>query len=321
MSQVNSPKIPLHLVTGFLGVGKTTAIIRLLQLRKDREKIAVIVNEFGETGIDGTLITADGKPFDLVEIPGGCICCADNEMLLDSLNFLLTEVKPDRIIIEPSGIARPSDLIFRLKGSDLIRRIELRPLITLIDPILYLDEDFRDSVVFDDQIESADIAVISRIDLAGPEKTEKVRLDLDQQVPPKLAIYECGFGAIPESVLDLQLPPRFSFRVSQKNNGHLPALEYTGKGRIWADGEFHEKMLTALFRDLEGDNRVLRAKGVFIIGGAPWLFEIAGGCFFSRTSEFRFENRFDIIVRAGESSFAEEIFSRAENCRTGPEAK
>jgi len=318
MSQVISPKTPLHLITGFLGVGKTTAIIRLLQLRKDREKIAVIVNEFGENGIDGTLITTDGKPFDLVEIPGGCICCADNEMLLESLSFLLSDVKPDRIIIEPSGIARPSDLIFRFKGSDLMRRIELRPLITLIDPILYLDEEFRDSVVFDDQIESADIAVISRIDLAGPEKTAKVRADLDRQVPSKLAIYESGFGAIPETVLDLQLPARFTFRAGQNDTGHQPGLEYTGKGRIWEDGEFLETKLTDLFRQLEGDSRVLRAKGVFIIDGAPWLFEIAGGRFFSRTSEFRFENRFDVIVRAAESGFADEIFNRADACRKEP---
>lgn len=315
MSQTENNKTPLHIITGFLGVGKTTAIINLLSQRRETENIAVIVNEFGEVGIDGSLIEADGKPFNLVEVPGGCICCASNEMLMDYMGFILNDIKPTRIIIEPSGIARPSDLIFQLKSSEYKSLLDFRPVITLIDPALYHDEDFRDSLVFDDQIESADIAIITRTDLSTPEKVIQIREELEAMLPAKQLIIETTFGQISAEILDLVADKQFSFRPGRKEK-NLPHDHsfYLGKGWIWETGIFNDEKLSKLFTQLAGEKRLLRAKGIFVTPENPVLFEIAGGHFHKRTSEFRHENRFDLIVHESDQKLVVEIKEKLDLC-------
>lgn len=315
MNQTEILKIPLHIITGFLGVGKTTTIINLLSQKRETENIAVIVNEFGEVGIDGSLIEADGKPFNLVEVPGGCICCASNEMLMDYMGFILKDIKPTRIIIEPSGIARPSDLIFQLKSSEYKSLLEFRPIITLIDPALFHDDEFRDSLVFDDQIESADIAIITRTDLSTPDKVLQIREELEAMLPAKQLIIETSFGQISAEILDLVADKQFSFRPGrkEKNLPHDHAF-YLGKGWIWESCLFNEKKLSDLFSSLAGEKRVLRAKGIFVTHETPALFEIAGGHFHKRVSEFRHENRCDIIVHESDHNLIAELKEKLDSC-------
>ncbi len=99
--------IKVNVITGFLGVGKTSSIQNLLKNKPTDEYWAIIVNEFGEVGIDESLLTTDNTENTIRQIQGGCVCCTAGTALQTVLNELLTTVKPDRILIEPSGIGHP----------------------------------------------------------------------------------------------------------------------------------------------------------------------------------------------------------------------
>lgn len=98
-----------NLITGFLGSGKTTSILHLLAQKPADEKWAVLVNEFGEVGIDGALLADSGAL--LKEIPGGCMCCVNGLPMQVGLNTLLRQGKPDRLLIEPTGLGHPKQIL------------------------------------------------------------------------------------------------------------------------------------------------------------------------------------------------------------------
>ena len=98
-----------NLITGFLGSGKTTTIRHLLANKPEHERWAVLVNEFGEIGIDGALLADSGAV--LKEIPGGCMCCVNGLPMQVGLNMLLQQNKPDRLLIEPTGLGHPKQIL------------------------------------------------------------------------------------------------------------------------------------------------------------------------------------------------------------------
>ena len=154
-----APTIPVDIVGGFLGSGKTTLLRRLLE-QGTGERVAVVVNEFGEIGIDGLVVGGLGYGERMVELSSGCICCQ-----LDTLHFeialeeLCDDVKPDRIVIETSGVADPGALARRL--ADLGR--PLGSLITVVDTV-NLDRVLAEPIGRD-QIAAADFLVLSKLDL------------------------------------------------------------------------------------------------------------------------------------------------------------
>ena len=126
-------KIPVHIFGGFLGVGKTTALSALVAARAGLERAAIVVNDFGDAGIDAARI--DGEPSGLVQnIAGGCICCTAPEGLARVVTELLEVQKPDRIYIEPSGLGRPRDVVDMLARGGIAQRVELRPVVVVVDP-------------------------------------------------------------------------------------------------------------------------------------------------------------------------------------------
>ena len=104
-----SKRIPTNVVTGFLGVGKTTAIKHLLKTKPADEQWAVLVDEFGEMGIDGALLQADDNM--VTQVAGGCTCCKVQSLSRVVLQHLIDEHKPDRLIIEPTGLAMPKQIM------------------------------------------------------------------------------------------------------------------------------------------------------------------------------------------------------------------
>ena len=106
--------IPTNVITGFLGVGKTTAILNLLKQKPDDERWAVLVNEFGEVGIDGSLLHGKDRVEQgiyIKEVPGGCMCCAAGLSMHIALNMLIAHAKPHRLIIEPTGLGHPKEVL------------------------------------------------------------------------------------------------------------------------------------------------------------------------------------------------------------------
>lgn len=125
-----------NLITGFLGSGKTTSILHLLAHKDPNEKWAVLVNEFGEVGIDGALLADSGAL--LKEIPGGCMCCVNGLPMQVGLNTLLRQGKPDRLLIEPTGLGHPKQILDLLTAPVYEPWIDLRATLCILDPRLLL---------------------------------------------------------------------------------------------------------------------------------------------------------------------------------------
>ena len=106
-NSLQTPAVPTNIITGFLGVGKTSAILYLLSQKPAHERWAVLVNEFGEIGVDGSLLNGQyskEQGIFIREVPGGCMCCASGLPMQIALNQLLSKAKPDRLLIEPTGL-------------------------------------------------------------------------------------------------------------------------------------------------------------------------------------------------------------------------
>lgn len=155
--------IPTNIITGFLGVGKTTAITHLLNSKPADEVWSVLVNEFGEIGIDGALLKSTNAH--VREVPGGCICCVAGLPMKIALNMLIANTKPDRIIIEPTGLGHPEEIINTLTGEYYDKVLDLRATITLVDPRKLSDARYTDNANFRDQIAVADVLVANKSDL------------------------------------------------------------------------------------------------------------------------------------------------------------
>ena len=142
-----------NLITGFLGSGKTTSILHLLANKDPAEKWAVLVNEFGEVGIDGALLADSGAM--LKEIPGGCMCCVNGLPMQVGLNTLLRQGKPDRLLIEPTGLGHPKQILDLLTAPVYEPWIDLRATLCILDPRLLLDEKSVANDNFRDQLAAA----------------------------------------------------------------------------------------------------------------------------------------------------------------------
>lgn len=156
-----------NLVTGFLGSGKTTSILHLLANKDPAEKWAILVNEFGEIGIDGALLADSGAL--VKEIPGGCMCCVNGLPMQVGLNTLLRQGKPDRLIIEPTGLGHPKQILDLLTAPVYEPWIDLRATLCILDPRQLLDEKVVRNENFRDQLAAADVIVANKEDRASQE--------------------------------------------------------------------------------------------------------------------------------------------------------
>ena len=158
-----------YLVCGFLGAGKTTYILE--RLKDGSARTAVLVNEFSALGIDGQIIRTRGG-MEVVEMAGGCICCSQKEDLVKQVALIAREIRPDVLLIEPSGVAETSELLKALSDEALAETIRCEATITIVDGSTFLDYSGSDSfgTFFLDQVEHADLVLINKIDLMAPDE-------------------------------------------------------------------------------------------------------------------------------------------------------
>jgi len=211
-----SRAIPTNIISGFLGVGKTTLIRRLLETKPEEERWAVLVNEFGEVGIDGALMQADGIA--VKEVPGGCMCCSVGLPSRKALNQLIEEQNPDRLLIEPTGLAHPVQVIEMFSTPEYKGVLDMRATIGLVDPWCLTSEEFRQIPAFEDQIKMADVLVATKIDTAEAAHLESFFSYAETLQPEKSKVGAISEGEMPWQWLDY---PRIDFNEAvQVTSGH-----------------------------------------------------------------------------------------------------
>ncbi|MGH8494121.1 MAG: CobW family GTP-binding protein [Moraxellaceae bacterium] len=207
--------VPLNLVTGFLGAGKTTAIRHLLEHRQPGERWAVLVNEFGKVGIDQAVMDAQGGSEDIAikEVPGGCLCCTNQLPLQVALSQLLMRAKPTRVLVEPTGLGHPARVLELLREPHWQSALDVRATITLVDARELADARVLAHETFRAQVEAADVLVFSKDDVLTAADRARAREFVTGLVPPKAHVHFMQAGALPREWLDLPgrvTPPRRS---------------------------------------------------------------------------------------------------------------
>jgi len=157
--------IPTNIITGFLGVGKTSLIKQLLKTKPEGETWAVLVNEFGEVGIDAGLLATNNGDVQIREVAGGCMCCAAGVPTQVAINQLIARAKPDRLLIEPTGLGHPNEIIKVLSAPHYQHVIRLQSTLCLIDARKLMDERYRGHDNFIQQLQVADVIVTTKTDL------------------------------------------------------------------------------------------------------------------------------------------------------------
>lgn len=173
--------VKVDIISGFLGAGKTTLIKKLLEEKLSKEKLVIIENEFGEIGIDGTLLKKSG--IEIKEINSGCICCSLVGEFERSLQEVIARFQPDRVIIEPSGIGKLSEVIRACSTPKIQELVRINMILTVVDIMQYelYVENFGE--FYTDQILHAKTIIFSRTQNVPSEKVEEVARDVHRLNP------------------------------------------------------------------------------------------------------------------------------------------
>ncbi|MBA2777508.1 CobW family GTP-binding protein [Billgrantia kenyensis] len=192
--------VPVHLFTGFLGSGKTTLIRRLVEQKPEGERWAILINEFGQIGIDQAMFDEHDDVI-IKGLPGGCLCCQLAFVLQATLVNLLHRHRPDRLIIEPSGLGHPAGLLDVLRGEAFVGVLDIRDIVVLLDPARLDDSRCREHETFNDQLAMADAVALTKVDLVTPEQMASAQRHVDSLWPPKKWVANAAQGNLPLSLL------------------------------------------------------------------------------------------------------------------------
>ncbi|MEO0773985.1 MAG: cobalamin biosynthesis protein CobW, partial [Pseudomonadota bacterium] len=219
-------KIPATVVTGFLGAGKTTLIRHMLE-NANGKRIALIINEFGDLGVDGGILKGCGiegcAEEDVLELSNGCICCTVAEDFVPTMEKLLDRPDaPDHIVIETSGLALPQPLVRAFNWPEISTRVTVDGVVTVVDGKAVsegrfahdvaavdaqreaddnLDHDTPLSELFEDQVACADMIVVNKADLLGEDETGALVTRLKGESRDGVQVVRSTMGALPLDVL------------------------------------------------------------------------------------------------------------------------
>ncbi|WP_137938804.1 GTP-binding protein [Chitinivorax sp. B] len=213
-------RIPVNLITGFLGSGKTTLIRHLLHQCPPDEHWAVLVNEFGKIGIDGALLAQPG--ISIKQVPGGCICCVSSPMFRTGLNNLIRQAKPDRILIEPSGLAHPAAIQTMLQDASYRQTLQLGATLALIDPTSLRDGRIYHHPLLKDQLNAADFIIASKTDQATEDDWIVLQHYLATMQPPRQISTAIQHGRL--DIVWLDKPGNLPFPRPAPSSPHRPTI-------------------------------------------------------------------------------------------------
>ncbi|RSN77087.1 CobW family GTP-binding protein [Acinetobacter haemolyticus] len=198
--------VPTHIISGFLGAGKTTLLQHLLTQKPKNEVWAILMNEFGQIGVDQQLITQQSG-YAVKELLGGCLCCSSQLSMQIALSRLLSESKPDRLFIEPTGLGHPAQLLEQLTEPHWHSSLDMRALVVVVDGSRLHDKPWVQQHLYTDQLKAAQVVVISHKDgMNDDDQQAYIQLKQEYQTYVQSWI-EAENGQVPLLQLDLPLVP------------------------------------------------------------------------------------------------------------------
>lgn len=251
-------KIPATVVTGFLGSGKTT-LIRHMLANADGRRIALIINEFGDLGVDGDILKGCGDATcsedDIMELSNGCICCTVAEDFVPTMQKLLARPNPpDHIVIETSGLALPQPLVRAFNWPEISTRVTVDGVVTVVDGAAAaegrfahdvaavnaqralddnLDHETPLSELFEDQIACADMIVINKTDLLNAAEAESLGTRLTGESREGVQVVKTSMGALPVDVLlgraraaEADISARHELHHHHHHNDEIPGADH-----------------------------------------------------------------------------------------------
>ena len=287
----NIYNVPTNIISGFLGVGKTTAILNLFANKPATEKWAVLVNEFGKIGIDGRVYKANG--IEVKEIPGGCMCCAQGLPLQVAVNRLLRETQPDRLIIESSGVGHPGGVLNTLKGEGFKNVLSLKAGICLVDPRHLLDSEYQTNELFKEQLQFCDVLIANKTDLASADALQLFFNLTESFSPAKEFTATCTNGQLDISWLNYNhilrsQKPSFTLKPGkslQSNNLKSHSFAFS------VDTVFDLDALKHWLNDVE----FIRLKGLIQTADGCYLLNHTGGHVESSKLDNLADNHIEVI--------------------------
>ena len=290
-------KLPVTVITGFLGSGKTTLIRNLIK-NPGGNRLAVIVNEFGDVGVDGEILKSCAIPEcpaeNIFELANGCICCTVADDFIPTIETLMElDPKPDHILIETSGLALPKPLLKAFDWPGIRSKITVDGVIALADAEAVADGRFASNIaaveaqrdadesldhetplseVFQDQISCADIILLTKTDLVKPEGVCKARDIIEKESPINLPIIEVLEGSIDTRViLGLQAAAEDDLqkRPSHHDDPHDHDHEDFESIVVLLKEVESPEILCARIKKLAYEHKILRVKGYVAVKDKP----------------------------------------------------
>jgi cobalamin biosynthesis protein CobW len=283
-------KIPVTVITGFLGAGKTT-LIRHLMANPQGKRLAILVNEFGSVGVDGDILKscadANCPVENIVELANGCICCTVADDFIPTIEALMAlPTRPDHIVIETSGLALPKPLLKAFDWPAIRSRITVDGVITLADAEAVAagrfapnpeamgqsDHETPLSEVFEDQISCADIVLLSKADLAGEAGLAAARAVIEAGAPRKLPIIAMTEGIIdPRVILGLKSAAEDDLAARPSHHDGHDDHEHDDFDTVVIDlpEVASAEALVEAVKRLAREQDILRVKGYVAVAGKP----------------------------------------------------
>jgi cobalamin biosynthesis protein CobW len=315
-------KIPVTIVTGFLGSGKTTLIRHVLSHAHGR-RLALIINEFGDVGIDGDILKSCGASScpeeNIVELANGCICCTVADDFAPAIAKLLArEPRPEHIVIETSGLALPKPLIKAFEWPELRSKLTVDGVIAVVDASAVaagrfaddpeeiarqrladpsLDHDNPLEEVYEDQLLCADLVVLNKSDLLSAADLASVRAEIARAIPRAVKIIETQEGRVDPDVLlgvkaaaENDLAQRLSHHDGEAEHDHDDFDTFV----VDLKGINDPDAFVAHLANLARGHDILRMKGYIEVVGKPMRLLVQGVC-------QRFRRDFDRPWNPGEA--------------------
>ena len=203
--------VATNVITGFLGAGKSTVIQGLIRQKQSSERWAILVNEFGEIGIDGGLLAGEQRNDVVIsEVAGGCMCCSAGLPMHMAMTMLLARAQPDRLLIEPSGLGHPKEVMSVLTNDHYKESLSLGATLTLVDARKVSDSRYTEHETFNEQLEMSDVVIATKADLYRESDFPKLQSYLaDIDLLSDRTLVKSTGGNISLSLLNKSFAPKF----------------------------------------------------------------------------------------------------------------